>query len=331
MPFIFDVFFIYKHTLINGAASEKQFSGVASFRTAGPHQVTSLDRLDLLKNSVQCNAGACFVRPEHKHFLSEKTLPLLCKSPWESCVTLMKAINKKISPKILPGIHPSAWIHPTAQVPNSCSVGPFVVIEENSVLGEGCILESHAVIGKSVCVGKECHIGPHVTVFHAQLGDRVHIHSGARIGQSGFGFIITDSGPVDIPHWGKVQIGSDVVVGANTTIDRGTLEDTCIGDGTRIDNLVQVAHNVQLGCNVVLAAQTGLSGSCYVEDACILGGQVGLAPGVHLGAGTSVASKSGVMHASCPGAQLAGIPAMPLQKWKRQIICLRRLVSKDRE
>ena len=331
MSFIFDTVFIAKYTSVQVTESEKQFSGIASFKTAKSYHVTSLDRLDLLEEGVQCYAGACFVRPEHRHFLPHHTLALLCERPWESCVRLMRAFAQETLPDSTPGIHSSAWIHPSAQVPNSCSIGAFVVIEEGVVLGESCILGAHAVIGKGVHMGKECRIDAAVTVFHAYLEDRVHIKAGARIGQGGFGFVITDSGPLDVPHLGKVRIGSDVTVGANTTIDRGTLEDTCIGDGTRIDNLVQVAHNVRLGRNVVLAAQTGLSGSCYIEDGCRLGGQVGLAPGVHLGAGTSVASKSGVMRSSHPGAQIAGIPAIPLHQWKRQVIHLRSLVSNNRE
>ncbi|GAJ45807.1 UDP-3-O-acylglucosamine N-acyltransferase [Holospora elegans E1] len=332
MSFVFDIEFISKHTGVLGAALEKKFSGVASFGSANRDQVTSLDRLDLLKDGKQCNAGACFVRPEHKDFLPDHTIPLLCQTPWECCVRLMRALSAEffLDSQGDRGIHPSAWVHPDAFVPDSCTVGPFVVIEEGAILGQGCILGAHVLIGKNVNMGKDCRIDSHVSICHAYLGDRVCVRSGARIGQPGFGFVVTGSGPVDVPHWGKVRIGSDVVLGANTTIDRGTLDDTLIGDGTRIDNLVQVAHNVQLGKNVVLVAQTGISGSCRIEDQCMLGGQVGVAPGVCLKAGTAVAAKSGVMRSTESGAQIAGIPAMPIQQWKRQVIYLKRLFSNDK-
>ncbi|ETZ07633.1 UDP-3-O-acylglucosamine N-acyltransferase [Holospora obtusa F1] len=330
ISFVFDVSFICRYTEILNVSSEKKFFGIASFKNATSDEVTSLDRLDLLNDGAQCHAGACFVRSEHKNFLPSHTIPLICQKPWENCVRLMKALDAHVVLKKSSGIHDSAWVHPSAQIPKSCYIGPFTVIEEDVVLGEECVLGAHVVVGKGVVIGRECRIDAHVTLFHAELGHRVHIHSGARIGQSGFGFLMTDSGPVDIPHWGKVRIGSDVVLGANTTIDRGTLDDTVIGDRVRIDNTVQIAHNVQLGNDVVLAAQTGISGSCVIEDKCMLGGQVGLAPGVRLGSGTVVAAKSGVMRSTLSGTKIAGIPAIPLQQWKRQIIYLQKLFSNNK-
>jgi UDP-3-O-[3-hydroxymyristoyl] glucosamine N-acyltransferase len=158
------------------------------------------------------------------------------------------------------------------------------------------------------------------------IGDRVYIYPGARIGQDGFGFAITPEGLRTVPQLGRVLIGNDVEVGANVTVDRGTLEDTVIGAGTRIDNLVQIAHNVRIGRGCVVVAQVGISGSTVLEDHVVLAGQAGIAGHLRIGAGSRIGAKSGVMADVPPRSDLVGIPAQPVKAFFKEIATLRRWV-----
>lgn len=333
MRFVFDLAFISQNTSAECSLDKRQFFGVSSFLTADAQEVTVLEKLELLEVAENCKAGACFVKPSEQHLLPEGTIALVCEDPWKEFVHLLRALVAHFPdfPELPQGIHPAAMIHETAHVPACCTIDPFVVIHPHVVVGERCTIGAHAVIGPYVHIGSDTIIEPHAVIQHCTVGNHVVIQAGAKIGSCGFGFIISKSGPLDIPHIGRVRIGSNVRIGANTTIHRGTLGETVIQDGARIDNLVQIAHNVQIGKHVVIAAQTGISGSCHLDDGCMLGGQVGLAPAIHLGAGTEVAAKSGVMRSCAPGSQIAGIPAVSAQQWRRQVISLWRMVSKTKE
>lgn len=332
MHFVFNLTFVFENTSAKFSAGHTSFAGVASFFNAKENHVTVLDKTKFLNRASVCKAGACFVREHDAPSLPQTVVPLICDDPWREFVRLMQALVHKFPEDALQsGTHPSAQIHETVHLDPSCQIGPFVVIHAGVILGKECRIGAHSVIGSAVRVGNGCVIGSHVVLEQCTLGDDVHIQSGAKIGEAGFGFITTEEGPIDLPHFGKVCIGNNVRIGANTTIARGTLDDTIIQEGSRLDNLVQVAHNVILGKYVVLASQTGLSGSCQLDDRCMLGGQVGLSPGVHLGAGTSVAAKSGVMRASLPGTELAGIPAVPIVQWRRQVVNLWRMSSNNKK
>jgi len=164
--------------------------------------------------------------------------------------------------------------------------------------------------------------------WHATVGDNTIIHTGARIGQDGFGFAMGPAGHVKVPQLGRVIVGADVEIGANTTIDRGTGPDTVIGDGCKIDNLVQIAHNVQIGQNCVIVSQTGISGSTELGDFVVLAGQVGLAGHLKIGSGARIAAQSGVMRNVDPGQELGGSPAKPVRAWLKEVATLERLARK---
>jgi len=179
-------------------------------------------------------------------------------------------------------------------------------------------------------VGADCRIGPHVTLSHALLGMRVRLFPGARIGQDGFGFATTAEGFLSVPQLGRVVIGDDVEIGANTTIDRGSAQDTVIGAGSRLDNLIQIGHNVRLGRCCVVVAQAGISGSTELEDFVVVAAQAGLTGHLKVGRRARIGAQAGVMADVPAGIDVVGSPAQPVRAFFRQVAVLRRLAARGR-
>jgi UDP-3-O-[3-hydroxymyristoyl] glucosamine N-acyltransferase len=222
----------------------------------------------------------------------------------------------------------SAVVDPTALVPPDCDIGANVVIEAGVRLGARCEIGANTVIGATVELGDDCRIGANVTLSHCVIGARVVLHPGVRVGQAGFGFAPDPQGPVKVPQLGRVVIGDDVDIGANTTIDRGSGHDTVIGAGTMIDNLVQIGHNVVLGRGCVLAGLVGISGSTKLGDYVMVGGQTGFAGHLQIGSAVRIAAQSGVMRDIEPGATVCGSPAVPIGLFMKQVAILQRLARK---
>jgi len=227
-------------------------------------------------------------------------------------------------PSVVAGIHPSAIIAPSARIDPSAEIGPLVVIGADVAIGAGCQIAAGAVIGAACVLGAGCRIGAQVTLSHALLGNRVVIYPGARIGQDGFGFAPGPTGMVSVPQLGLVRIGDDVEIGANTTIDRGSAQDTVIGAGTRIDNLVQIGHNVRIGQHCVIVAQAGISGSSVLEDFVVLGGQAGIAGHLTVGRKSRIGAQAGVMADVPPAEDYVGSPAQKVKSFFRQVALLKR-------
>jgi UDP-3-O-[3-hydroxymyristoyl] glucosamine N-acyltransferase len=225
------------------------------------------------------------------------------------------------------GVADAAVIHPTARLENGVTIDPGAVIGPRAEIGSGTVVGAGAVVGSNVHIGRDCAIGPNASIMHALIGDRVIVHPGCRIGQDGFGYLMGAAGHVKVPQIGRVIIQDGVEIGANTTIDRGALRDTVIGEGTKIDNLVQIAHNVQIGRHCVLASQTGISGSAVIEDHVMTGGQVGIADHVTIGTGAALGAKAGVMHDAPAGARWVGAPAKPVKQFFREVAALERLAG----
>ena len=212
--------------------------------------------------------------------------------------------------------------------PNSPGPHPGVVIGANALIGDRTRIGANSVIGPGVTIGRGCEIGANVTISHACLGDGVTVLPGARIGQPGFGFASSGDGHAKIPQLGRVIIQDGVEIGAGTTIDRGALGDTVIGEGSKLDNLVQVGHNVHIGRHCVLVAQVGVAGSSVIDDFAVLGGQVGIADHVHIGEGARLAARTAMVSGqSIPGGQdYGGVPAKPVREWLREVHALTALV-----
>jgi UDP-3-O-[3-hydroxymyristoyl] glucosamine N-acyltransferase len=200
-------------------------------------------------------------------------------------------------------------------------VGARVEIGRNGIIGAG------AVVGAGVVLGDDVHIGPCASVRYAIIGSRVRIFAGARIGEDGFGFAPDPSGHVKVPQLGRVLIGDDVEIGANTTIDRGAGPDTIVGDGCRIDNLVQIGHNVKLGKGCIIIAQSGISGSTVLEDHVIVAAQGGLTGHLRIGKGARIGAQAGIMRDVPAGETVIGSPAVPHRQYWRQISVLARLAG----
>ena len=217
-------------------------------------------------------------------------------------------------------------------------LAPTPSIDEGASIGAATIIGSGAVIGAGVHIGDNCRIYPRVVIYPgATLGDRVVIHAGAVLGGDGFGYVRdqTSGEYTQFPQQGSLVIEDDVEVGANTTIDRGALEETRIGRGTKLDNLIHIGHNVSVGRNVVIAAQTGISGSSAVGDGVILGGQVGMGDHAMIGPGVILGGQGGVLPRKKllgPGIVFWGTPAKPVRQYLKELAILARLASsKDKE
>jgi UDP-3-O-[3-hydroxymyristoyl] glucosamine N-acyltransferase len=222
---------------------------------------------------------------------------------------------------IAAGIHPTAIVAPLARVADGASIGPYAVIGEDSHIGAGTQIGAHSVIGAGCWIGEHCRIHPRVTLYNGvRIGHRVEIHSGAVIGADGFGYAFGEGKYWKFPQTGIVEVGDDVEIGANTTIDRGSLDDTRIAEGVKLDNLVHVGHNCQIGAHTVVAAQAGFSGSCVVGKNVVIGGQAGFGERCKLEDGAVIGGQSGVLGGKTirSGQTVWGTPARSLAKLKEQ-------------
>ena len=215
-------------------------------------------------------------------------------------------------PPRVPGVHPTARLGRGVQFPADATIEAYAVVGDGVQIGARAWIGSHCVIGAGVTIGDDVRLHPMVTLCSGtQLGSRVAVHSGARLGNDGFGYLFREGRHTKIPHVGRCLIGDDVEIGANTAIDRGSVDDTVIGAGTKIDNLVHIAHNVRLGRLCLVMAQVGIAGSARVEDGAILAGQVGVAGHVVIGARATLAGQAGVFGNIPAGETWSGYPARP--------------------
>jgi UDP-3-O-[3-hydroxymyristoyl] glucosamine N-acyltransferase len=224
-------------------------------------------------------------------------------------------------PPLRPEIHATAIVAATARLAPNIRVGPYVVIEDEVEIGTGTAVDAFCFLGRGARVGQDCRLHPRVTLYAgARLGNAVEVHSGAVIGGDGFGYVYGDGLHIKFPQIGNVEIGDDVEIGCNTTIDRGSLEATQIATGVKIDNLVQVAHNVRIGRNSVVAAQVGISGSCTIGAQVLIGGQVGIAPHCTLEDDAIIGAQAGVPSGKTirRGQTVWGTPARPFARFKEQ-------------
>jgi UDP-3-O-[3-hydroxymyristoyl] glucosamine N-acyltransferase len=215
-------------------------------------------------------------------------------------------------------------VDPNAILGAGVVLGPGVVIGPGAEIGKATRIGANSVIGPGVAIGQSCEIGSNVTISHAYIGDRVTILPGAQIGQPGFGLASSARGHAKIPQLGRVIVQDGVEIGSGTTIDRGALGDTVIGEGSKLDNLVQIGHNVHIGRHCVLVAQVGIAGSSVIEDFAVLGRQVGLADHVHVGAGARLAARTAMVSGQeiAGGQDYGGVPAKPVREWLREIHAL---------
>ena len=312
------------HRVSNIAPLEKAGSGDLSY-------VESSKYLDRLKST---RAGACFMIERFEAAAPESVIVLRSREPHRDFTNVArKMFEHALLPSSLygsAGIATGTFVHPSAKIDASAIVDPGAVVGPRAEIGAGTVIAAGAVIGPLVRIGRDCSIGAGSTITHTTVGDRVIVHPGCHIGQDGFGYVPGAKGHVKIPQIGGVVIGDDVEVGAGTTIDRGGMRDTTIGEGTKIDNLVQIGHNVMIGRHCIIVAQTGISGSVTIEDFVMLGGRVGIAPHVTVGKGAKLVAGAGVISDIPPGQTYGGFPAIPRRRWMRQHAMLDRLATRHK-
>ena len=312
--------------LLDPADAARLIMDVAPLETAGPDDVTFLDNRKYLDAFVNCRAGAAFVQERDAPRAPAGMALLVTGEPYKAFARAAQIFYPE--PPRMPGRAPSAIIDPEAIVPDDCEIGAYAVIEAGARIGARCRIGAHTVIGTQVELGDDCRIGPQVTLSHCLIGARVVLHPGVRIGQAGFGFAPDRTGPVKVPQLGRVIIGDDVDIGANTTIDRGSGHDTVIGPGSMIDNLVQIGHNVVLGRGCVLAGQVGVSGSTELGDFVMAGGQAGFAGHLSIGDQARIGAQAGMMRDIGAGETVMGSPAVPIKQFMRQVATIERLAKK---
>ena len=309
--------------LIDATSAEVVIKSIAPVYRAGEGDICYILSRKNRAELETCKASAIICLPALKSFVPAHIPVLLSKKPHTDFAVAGALLHPEAMRPIpftsSPGeIAPGAVIDATAKLEANIGVEPGAVIGPGAEIGEGTWIGANALIGPGVKIGRNCTIGGGASVLCSYLGNGVIIHNGARIGQDGFGYAPGPRGMVKIVQIGRVIIQDNVEIGANTTIDRGTMDDTVIGEGTKIDNQVQIGHNVRIGRHCAIVSQVGIAGSTVIGDGVQIGGQTGLNGHIHIGDGVQIGAKSGVMNSIPAGERYAGHPARPLWDFLRE-------------
>ncbi len=290
--------------------------GTRSVRAAAPLDRAEADEVSFFSNGKytalfeRSRAGVVLVTPELAEAPGGAACRIIVRSPQDAML--------RVLPKLYPAAEAPTGIHPTAVVGRGAvlgldvSIGPYVEIGEGASIGDRVRLDGHCAVGRGVRVGDDSRLFHGVTLYEgSSIGRRVRLHAGVRVGSDGFGYVSGDGEHRKMPHVGRCAIEDDVEIGANSTIDRGSIDDTVIGAGTKIDNLVHIGHNVRIGRLCLIMAQVGIAGSVHIGDGAVIAGQAGVGGHVTIGAGTRIAGQAGVFGDVPAGESWSGYPARP--------------------
>ena len=296
--------------------AQARLSGVASPERAKSEDLIYIESAQFAERAAASEAR-CVVAPAGAEIRGKTVLE--AKEPKLAFAKAAALVAGETAVKA--GVHPTAMIAASARVDASAHVAAYAVIEAHAEIGAGSEIGAFCFVGEGARIGEGCRLHPRVTVYAgAKLGARVEVHSGTVLGSPGFGYVFGEGRYWRFPQAGGLEIASDVEIGANTTVDRGSLETTRIAEGVKIDNLVQVAHNVEIGEHTVVASQTGISGSSVVGKRVLVGGQVGIADHCEIEDGAVLGAQAGIPTGKrIRGGQVVwGTPARPLDKFKEQ-------------
>lgn len=303
---------------------------INTLEEAGPEEVTFIHDSQHAARWAESGAAAAIISrslvPPEELKSPRRPLLVVMNAELASIEALRIFMPEPARPE--PGIHPTAWVHPAAQVSGTAAIGPHCSVDARAVIGPGTILHAGVRIYPDVTIGADCEIhGGCVIRERCSIGSHVILHQNVNIGADGFGYrpAPDGSGLLKMPHIGSVTVEDHVEIGAGSCVDRAKFSRTVIGAGTKIDNLVQIAHNCRIGRMCVIAGQAGLAGSVFVGDGVQIGAQVGIAEQVRIGDGARIGGKSGVMRDIDPGQSVLGVPAEPARETLRQAAAIRKL------
>ena len=306
--------------------------GEAEVRALAPLDRATESDLSFLANAryapmyERTRASTVLIAPEFADLATTAAARIVVEKPHDAMLSVLPKLYR--APRREPGIHPTARIGRGVTLGEDVTVGPYTVVGDGAVIGDRFWADSHVVIGSGAHIGSDVHLYPAVTIYSGTtLGARVVVHAGARLGCDGFGYVFRNGAHDKIPHVGRCIIEDDVEIGANTTIDRGSIDDTVVGAGTKIDNLVHIAHNVRIGRLCLIMAQVGIAGSARVGDGVVLAGQVGLAGHLTIGDRARLAAQAGVFGDIPPDETWSGYPARPHKESLRASAALFRLAG----
>ncbi|MCC5792268.1 MAG: UDP-3-O-(3-hydroxymyristoyl)glucosamine N-acyltransferase [Legionellaceae bacterium] len=292
-------------------------SGLATLAEASEQELVVLHQKKYIKELKNTAARACIIGVEFVRFAPDHMYLLVHQNPYKAFAYIAQAFYPAEKPAN--DIASSAVIEPSAVIGTDCVIAHGAYIGSDANIGAGCKIGVNTYIGHGVRIGKDCLIEDNVSIRHAIIGNQVTISPGARIGQDGFGFASDALGHYKIPHAGGVIIGNHVAIGANTCIDRGSLDNTVIEDGCRLDNLVQIGHNVKIGKGSIIVAQVGIAGSATLAEHVTVAGQAGIIGHIKLGTGATVLAGAKVLKDVNAGDRVGGYPAVSLSNWQKQI------------
>jgi UDP-3-O-[3-hydroxymyristoyl] glucosamine N-acyltransferase len=290
-------------------ASDTTVSGIAPLERASASDVSFFANSKYSAQFAKSGAGITLVAPDLAE-LPGPAVRVVVKSPHDAMLTLIPRFY--LAPTRTPGVDPTARLGKGVSLAPDVTIDAYAVIGDGVTLGRGVWIGSHCVVGAGVSIDEDTRLYPRVTVYSgSQLGKRVAVHSGTVIGSDGFGYVFRDGEHAKIPHVGRCLIGNDVEIGANTAIDRGSIDDTVIGAGTKIDNLVHISHNVRVGRLCLLLGQSGIGGSTRLGDGCVMAGQSAIVGHMTMGDGARLGGQAGAMGSLEGGQTYSGYPARP--------------------